>query len=79
MGYYQNILIKRVYDYLEVESRKRIYKSALAFEIESLREFLRLYEDGLSWEEIKNHLKFGCDCKEIKGKEAKKALQKDLS
>lgn len=43
--------------------------------LETLREFLRLYEDGLTWLEIRQHLESGCHCQEVTGKRAKDLLE----
>ncbi|GAI68964.1 unnamed protein product [marine sediment metagenome] len=66
-------MLKQVYDYLLEGGRVARVNS-----LEGLKEFLRLYEDGLTWKEIKHHLKYGCSCKELKGEEAKRALEAEL-
>jgi len=64
-------LLGRVNDYLE----GTISKVDKYNRIETVREFLRLKEDGLSWTEIKQHLEEGCHCEEASGEEKKKILE----
>ena len=49
-------LLKRIYDGLEVVTKRGEYKAVLVGWVEEFREFLRLYEDGFTWEDIKKHL-----------------------
>ena len=70
-------MLKQIYDYLlDSESGKNEVRQINS--IGGLREFLRLYEDGLTWKEIKDHLEKGCHCKELKGEEAHQALKEGL-
>lgn len=58
----QEELLKRVYDYLDSEEKP----FDLAWDrIKRIREMLSLFEDGLTWEAIKNHLENGCNCEEV--------------
>lgn len=60
-------LLKQIYDYLDSEE-----------EIATLRWVIDMIEDGFTWEAIKDHLENGCHCKELKGEEAKRALEAEL-
>lgn len=57
-------VIKALYEYLEW--RIKDHKADKYNELERIREFLRLYEDGLGWQTIKDHLEKGCHCEELK-------------
>lgn len=68
---YPKELLNRLYRYLEANTGKVDRFNRL----ETVREFLRLYEDGLDWTEIEEHLKHGCTCQEASGEEKKKILE----
>ncbi|MBA7617665.1 hypothetical protein ES703_24981 [subsurface metagenome] len=67
----QDRLLKVLYDELVKLEEKGEASSYMEF----IREFLRLYEDRLTWKQIKDHLTKGCNCEEVKGKRAKNILE----
>jgi len=55
-------LSKQIYDYLQAIKKPFNQRDAIA----TLRWLIDLIEDGLTWEEVKQHLEEGCHCQQIK-------------
>lgn len=55
-------LSKQIYDYLYAIKKPFNQRDAIT----ALRWVIDMIEDGLTWEEIKQHLEEGCECHQIK-------------